>query len=285
MSHEPREDSPLSTQVEPENLVSPGGFPNEIPAQQRRKWFAPLVVVVSLFLILGLIGAFFFYTARNGSSPPFLSPPPDQASFRSLATFELSAGQAFFQEWKEHIFHKKTVYKIETDENGENFLHATSHGASSVLFKQMNIKPSEHPFLTWEWKAIRFPSNKQNKTLAAKSDNDFVARVYVAFRGQNLLSPLSSDVIQYVWDGHFPEGTHAASPFSKRTKIFVIRSSSEVLGAWMVEKRDLVKDYEMLFGKPLRGSIIAVGIMSDSDNTGTDSEAYYRRLAIGKPEI
>ena len=209
---------------------------------------------------------------QNGFGLPHL-PVPSLVGHK-LSLF--SGGEG----WKEHVFHQKTLFKVETDENGENILRAVSKGTSSVLVKEIDVKLSQRPLLTWEWKAVQFPSNKKNEILAAKPDNDFAARVYVAFRGS---TPLSSDVIQYVWDDHFPEGTYAESPYSGKTKIIVIQNGPSA--DWITERRDLIKDYEMLFGKPPHGDVVAVGLMSDSDNTGTSSEAYYRRLVLEKPKI
>ena len=94
-----------------------------------------------------------------------------------------------------------------------------------------------------------------------------------------------SDVIQYVWDDHFPEGVYVESPYSKRVRILVVRSGRTAnQDGWVAEKRDLVKDYEMLFGKQPRGSLLAIGLMSDSDNTGTVAEALYRHFAIEKTQ-
>ena len=216
----------------------------------------------------------------------------NQTSFTSLSSSEQVAvipwihlefnDSTFFKDWHEHAFHEKSNYQIEFNEHGEAFLHASSETASSVLLRQVNVPSSERPFLTWEWKVMRFPSNKKNQKLGAKSDNDFSARVYAIFGGG---LPFNSEVIQYVWDDHFPEGTFASGAFSAKTKIFVVQSRKMNPGSgWISEKRDLAMDYRELFGKPLKGNLAVIGVMSDSDNTGTQSEAYLRRLEIQKPK-
>ena len=241
------------------------------------RWLKPRFFLL-LFLGLGFLG--FLYLWQGHFRRPVSLMMPGEVALRPLIKVEFKES-SFFQEWKEHLFSKKTVYTIETVENNEKVLHAVSHGASSVLFKQVNVGLSERPFLTWEWKAIRFPSNKKNEALAAKSDNDFAARVYVAFRGRN---PFLSDVIEYVWDDHFPEGTFVSSPYLGSTKIFVIQNTgTNPAEKWIAEKRDIVRDYQKLFGRLPRGNVSAIGVMSDSDNTGTEAEAYYRRLSIQKP--
>ena len=188
----------------------------------------------------------------------------------------------FFKDWNEHEFNGKSNYQVELDENGEAFLHASSQKTSSVLLRQASAPLSERPFLTWEWKVGRFPSNRKNQKLGAKSDNDFSARVYAIFGGG---LPFNSEVIQYVWDDHFPEGTFASGAFSGKTKIFVNQNGNpKSTSEWVSEKRDLARDYRELFGRPFKGNLAVVGFMSDSDNTGSQSEALIRRLQIQKPK-
>ena len=235
-----------------------------------------------IFLILILVAlAFggFLYFWKGPHHFPISNSLPDHVSFRPLISFEFNES-VFFKEWKEHVFHGRTIYRVELGENGEKTLHALSQGTSSLIYKEANIKLSDRPFLTWEWKTVQFPSNKENKILASKHDNDFAARMYIAFKGR---TPFVSDVIEYVWDDHFPEGSFAESPYLKSTKILVVHSGKS--DQWIPERRDLIRDYEMLFGHHPKGNVIAVGIMSDSDNTGSASEAYFKNISIQGPEI
>ncbi|MBI4358462.1 MAG: DUF3047 domain-containing protein [Candidatus Omnitrophica bacterium] len=287
---------------EPESKVGVSGMEAE-PSPKRKKRFNIYFLFFWIFIGLTLIPLIYFRMERQPIPPiPFTALISDQVSMLPLLDLKFEK-QSLFKDWQEHVFHEKTLYQIETS-NGEDALHALSQGTSSLLFKEVHIKLSDRPFLTWEWNAIRFPKNKQNKILAAKSDNDYAARVYVAFKGGGSFlkeqasflkgriplmkerAPFLADVIQYVWDDHFPEGTYQSSPYSRKTKIFVVRSG-KINGSqgWVREKRDLVKDYEVLFRKAPRGDVIAVGIMSDSDNTGTEAEAFYKNLTIEKPRI
>ncbi|MBI1977981.1 MAG: DUF3047 domain-containing protein [Candidatus Omnitrophica bacterium] len=234
--------------------------------------------IFGFLFLLALTFLSLLYFWRIAPSSPISDALPADVILEPFFKIEFNEAQ-FFQEWKEHVFHGRTSYQIEVGETGEKWLHATSQGTSSLLYKEVEAKSVKRPFLSWEWKVVQFPSNKENKNLAAKRDNDFAARVYVLFKGR---TTLMSDVIQYVWDDHFPEGAHATSPFSPKTKFIVIQSGST--SGWVTEKRDLVRDYQMLFGKRPKGEVMAVGIMSDSDNTQTTSQAYFRNFLIEKPQ-
>ncbi len=238
-------------------------------------------LIVFCFVFLSAAGIFVYrFYFQNPVSFTSVS-SSDQVALISWIRLEFN-DSTFFKDWNEHVFHGKSDYQIEFDEHGEAFLHASSETASSVLLRQVSAPSSERPFLTWEWKVTRFPSNKKNQKLGAKSNNDFPARVYAIFGGG---LPFNSEVIQYVWDEHFPEGTFASGAFSAKTKIFVIQNGKmNPDSGWISEKRDLAMDYRELFGKTLKGNLAVVGVMSDSDNTGTQSEAYIRRLEIQKPK-
>ena len=132
------------------------------PRQKEIKQPSPFVKWFSVFVLLVGVGFFYFVYFWPGHPKPFAPLHiPDQVSLQPIVNLEFKDA-SFFSEWREHVFHNKTVYKIETAENNEKALHAFSHATSSAFFKEVNISLSERPFLTWEWKAVRFPSNKQN---------------------------------------------------------------------------------------------------------------------------
>jgi len=190
---------------------------------------------------------------------------------------------ASIKDWRERSFHGKTQFEIKKEpKTGENALRAYSKSASSALFKEMDIDISKRPILVWEWKVLKFPTGKKNQALAAKKDNDYGARVYAVFKGD---MPFQQDIIQYVWDDHFKEGEHADSPFLKKVKIFVAKNGPlDPSGKWIFERRDLAKDYRTLFGKKPERNLVVIGMTSDSDNTKSESEAYFRRIAIEFPK-
>ena len=65
--------------------------------------------------------------------------------------------------------------------------------------------------------------------------------------------------------------------------MLVVESGPERLGRWLTFKRDVRADYQRLFGEP-PGSIIFVGIMTDSNATGTQASAYYGDIRFSREE-
>ncbi len=173
-------------------------------------------------------------------------------------------------EMKEKVFKGKTEYKIFVDKVKGNSLKAASDSTSSLLYKEVDVDMSvSQPILTWEWKALEFPSEKKMKSLAAKSDNDFAGRIYAMFKGSNIFN---SEVIQYVWDDHYEIGEWDSSPYSKNVRIMVVQKGfKDDDDGWTSQTRNVLSDYRMLFGKEPDKPLSAIGLMSDSDNTRTQS--------------
>lgn len=206
----------------------------------------------------------------------FFSKAP-QKTYRVIKDIVFGAPKALAG-WEEKIFKGKTVYAILT-EGDQNFLRASSRGASSGLYLKVDVPATPDLLLSWEWRAVKFPTKKEGVRLADRSQDDFAARIYVVFPGRSFFS---TNVIEYIWDERIPENTFQSSPFSDRIKLFVVRSGApkEEGAGWFEEQRNVYEDYQMLFGKPPDRPVGAVAIMSDSDNTQTLSEADFRRLTI-----
>jgi len=56
--------------------------------------------------------------------------------------------------------------------------------------------------------------------------------------------------------------------------MIVADSGPENLGRWHTVTRNVVADFRRAFGEE-PGTITSVGIMTDTDNTGTKAEAFY----------
>lgn len=223
--------------------------------------------------------------------PSRAMPTEETPQVRTIPTEETLPARVFHTEWteldgldqwKEHRFSGESSYILNRDDSGDIVLEASSRDASSAIYKSVDIpNGGEGALLSWQWKAVKFPSGKENKDFAAKKENDFVLRIYAIFKSVN---PLMSETIQYVWDDHFPEGTHASSPSSDRVHVFVIESGPNPDGRWVEEVRNPVEDYEKLFGKKPVRPFAGIGIMSDSDNTQSESQGDVKNIKILIPD-
>ncbi len=80
--------------------------------------------------------------------------------------------------------------------------------------------------------------------------------------------PWQQGGIDYVWSNTLAVGT-------------ITERGAASLGQWRMAKRNLEEDYERCFGDdPL--DVIAIGVMTDTDNTAGEAVAYYDDLQVSR---
>gem|GEM_PF-548757 len=192
-----------------------------------------------------------------------------------VKSFSFSSGQDL-KEWDEKVLSRNgTDYQIAALE-GENKVRAVSEDSASALYYKQRLFYKKSPFLSWDWKAEKFPLRREKEVLDKKSEFDFVAQVYVVFHSQFILH---AKAIQYVWTESIPKGTIAASPYTKNVKVMVLESGESA--EWRHELRNIREDFLHLFGEELTRDIDAIAFMTDSDSTNSSAIAYYDNIEIG----
>lgn len=182
-------------------------------------------------------------------------------------------------EWQEKIFHNKVLYEVQPQAQSGH-LTAVSDRACSGLIYRVKFDPKEFPMITWNWQVSQFPDKTRaaTKTGSWIEQDDYAARVYVIFSSWNFFNIKS---LEYVWDETLPEGKIIESPNYANLKLLVIESGHKNLGQWVKEERDIVRDYELAFGRKPDRHVAAIAIMTDSDNTVSTAEAYYKDIKVG----
>lgn len=249
---------------------------NDGPSNPRSVFFRKRYAV--FFVLIGIVGLICFLIFRQmlpDNSP--LSQGPAAGKVVDVVDIYFD-NPAALKDWREYVFNKKSEYKVELDPNREMVLHASSRGSYSTIFKTVNIPLAARPILAWQWRVRKFPSHKKYQSLGAVNENDFAIRICAIFAKNN---PLSTEVVQYLWDDYFPVGAHVPSPYSKNVRMLVVESGKPASSEeWFTEKRDLLDDYEKLFGKTRFSDLKAIAIISNSDDTQTESEAFVKRIWI-----
>jgi hypothetical protein len=194
-----------------------------------------------------------------------VEPAPDPYTVLVKYPFE---DQASLVPWEEKVFRKKSLYRV-TGQPGKTHLESSSQASSSGLFRKVDVKAAPGLFLDWRWRAKKFPVKRREK-LSDRSQDDFAARIYVVFAGTNFFN---TRVIEYIWDEKLAPDTASSSPFSSNVKLFVVASGLAAGDGWRHEERNVRGDYKKLFGSEPDRPIAAIALMTDSDNTGTESAA------------
>jgi hypothetical protein len=155
-------------------------------------------------------------------------------------------------------------------DGGTEVLEMRSSGASFGLQRKVAVDLSLRPFIAWRWRADVLPEGGDFRSLRT---NDQAAQFYVAFSFKR--------AIGYIWDSNAPQGAvgiNPSVPFMK-VGIIVLRSGSGEAGSWALERRDLLADYELLFGeKPPVTRSLGLRLWINSQHTRSEAAGSFADL-------
>jgi hypothetical protein len=194
---------------------------------------------------------------------------------------------------------KLTVYQPVLFE-GRHCLQAQAHSSASLLRRKLVVEPGELGQLKFSW---RVPALIEAADLTQREGEDSPVRVVLAFDGDHgeldlrtrALFDLGEVItgerppyatLMYVWENRQAPESLILNPRSDRIRKIVVESGAANLGRWLSYERDVVADYQRAFGRA-PGRLIGIAVMTDSDNTDSDTEALYGELSLlsrrGKP--
>lgn len=216
---------------------------------------------------------------------------PDTVALPYVASFSESApGETLpqgWQPWTLSRLKKATQYKL-VDESGHTVVKAQADASASGLVHALDVDAKSFPLLTWRWKVTDLIAGADN---TQKQTEDSPVRVVVTFAGDRDKLPfderLFSDNVQlitgqpmpyatlmYIWENRAARNTVIPNRHTSRVRMIVAESGREKVGTWQEVTRDVYQDYRRVFGEE-PGNITAIGIMTDTDNTGANVHAYY----------
>lgn len=167
-------------------------------------------------------------------------------------------------------------------------LEARAERSASALQRRVDIDPRKHSQIEWRWR-VDEPVEGSDKRRADREDSP--ARLIVAFDGDprkldfeeratlRLAKALTGRnlpyaTLMYVWSNRYPAETVIQNPRTSRVQMIVVEGGPECVGRWGQFKRDIVADYRRVFGEE-PGRIVAVGVMTDADNTQKSARSLY----------
>jgi Protein of unknown function (DUF3047) len=245
-------------------------------------------MMVWLTVALGLLGACAATPERRdrlSAGAPLITP------------FSLQEpGAALPGAWRPWTFsaHKRPTQYDLVDYAGRTVIAAQAETAASGLIHPVRFDPSKYPYLTWRWKATALIAGANN---SRGSTEDSPVRIMVAFDGDmSKLKPMDqlvfrkfrmltkSDLpfatLMYIWENRTPAGSIIANPHTARIKMIVTESGNDKVGQWHEQTVNLVEDFRRAFGEE-PPPVIWVGVMTDTDNTGEKTRAYYGDIQVG----
>ncbi len=200
-------------------------------------------------------------------------------------------GNTLPADWTRVPFNAKktpTVYDL-VEMDGTVVLHAHAKSSVSMVMREFGADVNQYPMVTWRWKLGTLPKGADNES---GSKEDAAARLVLVFEGDRSNLPLRDRTVMevgdslsgrtmpfatlmYITSSTAPVGTIISNPHTRRVQMVVASRADEGLGHWQAMTRDVVKDYRAAFNNEEPGKLHAYGVMSDSDNTETEAEAWY----------
>ena len=199
-------------------------------------------------------------------------------------------------DWEPLTFPKiKTHSKYSLVKDGDkSILKAESRASASAIVYRRTFNIYENPRLHWRWKVTHLSDRGNPKE---KAGDDYPIRVYVMFQydpnraslGESLIYKATKAIygkypphstLNYVWTGANIFERFIASPYTGKAYMVVLERGKEKAGQWIEESVNVLEDYRKAYGKEPPATA-GIAVMSDSDNTGTNAEAYLEFIEVG----
>jgi hypothetical protein len=186
----------------------------------------------------------------------------------------------------------RTAFRLDQREQRPAVL-AHAQSSASMLRQRVNIAPDQLGPLQFEWQV---ESLMATADMSVRELEDSPVRVILAFEGDRsqfsaknaMLSeltqaltgePLPYATLMYVWSNQHPVDAVIINPRTDRVRKWVVESGPQHLNQWRQYRRDIRADFEKAFGEP-PGKLVALAIMTDSDNTQGNVRAWYGNIKL-----
>lgn len=177
--------------------------------------------------------------------------------------------------------------------DGQWRLRAQARSSASMLRRPMAIDAQQIRRLRYSWQVASLISDAD---LTARDKEDSPVRIVLAFDGDHSQLSLKNQsmfdlaqlltgerppyaTLMYVWENHAAPESVIINPRTDRIRKIVTESGSARVGQWLSYERDVVADFRRAFGEE-PGRLIGVAVMTDSDNTRSDIDAWYGDVAL-----
>lgn len=199
--------------------------------------------------------------------------------------------------WHHHAFPGKQATQYEfAQKDLRSVVAVTAKSSASMLRQNVRVEPSKLAKIQFSW---QIPDLIATADLADRDLSDSPVRIVLAFEGDRSLfstknamlselsraltgEPMPYATLMYVWCNKRAPGSVIFSPRTDRIRDIVVESGAKNLSRWLEYERDIRADFEKAFGEA-PGALIGIGIMTDSDNTGTITHAWYGPVKLVGP--
>ena len=196
--------------------------------------------------------------------------------------------------WQEVLIPGKraTAYTWELFD-GRRALAARSEGSASMMRRKVNVAPDQLGRVNFSWQVTELMAGAH---VGYSDAEDAPARLLLAFGGNvaalpsrtrmmfELAEALTGEAppyatLMYVWDAKAPVDSVIVNPRTDRIRKIVVDSGPTELRRWREHRRDVAADFRRAFGEE-PGPLVAIAVMTDSDNTRSRARAWYGPVTL-----
>ena len=232
-------------------------------------------------------------TAEDTAGPP----PPPRSGLASADTLLPPPGAAAWRPLTFPSIDRTTRYEA-AEADGRPIWRAASECSSSGMILPVEAADlARTPLLRWRWRVGRRTNSQAEQTQAG---DDFAARVYVVFRldpqraremsmfermrrrvGERLYGQeMPGSSLNYVWANRASRGSDWPNPYNEANHMLALRGGEAPLATWQYEEVDLLADYRRVVGGSGPPELLALAIMSDSDDSCSAATAEFGDLRL-----
>jgi hypothetical protein len=218
----------------------------------------------------------------------------DQSEELDRAASALLLTPAVSPRWQAFVLPgKRTEPFVPTTALGQPALRVRANSSVSILRQRFVHGLPSVGRLTFSWKVDALPPNADLRDPQA---DDAPVRIVLTFGGDRSifnqrtrrLSELSLlltgeelpfATLAYVWSADESLETVVNNPRTDRIRKVVVETGEHSLGQWRRYERDVQSDFMRAFGEE-PGPLLAVALMTDTDNTSSQLQAWYGPLLL-----
>jgi hypothetical protein len=223
--------------------------------------------------------------------------PANRVALSDVTRFSTGKpGEVFpggWQPWTLSRLKKSTAYKLVL-EDGKSVISAKADASASGLIHPLaNLDARHYAQLSWRWKVEDLIKTADN---TRRSLEDSPVRLVVTFGGDMEKLDFGEKMfysqvramtgqqmpyatLMYIWENRAKKDLVIGNGHTARIKMIVAESGRDKVGRWQEVRRNIYEDYKKAFGEE-PGPITAIGIMTDTDNTGEQIHAWYGDISL-----
>ena len=150
-------------------------------------------------------------------------------------------------------------------------------GASGMYSEKPELFFKENSVLEWSWKVDEIHGSADIKV---KEQEDFATSIHLVFGKKTMFS--KPKVLVYAWVGNGEDiGSVVKSPRAPDNfRTIILGNASSPLGIWQKHSRDILADYERVYGEAPDQDLSTIGVFTDNDQTQQSVKSSYRLFYI-----